>query len=115
MCPVCGPAHPKIPLKAGKSKEIPTQLSVELAGLTLPPSPPAWEQGSCSLPVCCFWQLCFACPGQPLPSQDTAATTGCVHLAGAVLNPPGAGTFPLEIPASLNTNHGWLSLCTSTE
>lgn len=52
MCPVCGPAHPKIPLKAGKSKEIPTQLPVELAGLTLPPSPPSWEQDSCSLPVC---------------------------------------------------------------
>lgn len=39
---------PKIPVKAGKSKEIPA--SVELSGLTLPPSPPSWEQTS--LPIC---------------------------------------------------------------
>lgn len=42
----------KIPLKAGKSREIPTQLSAELSGLTLPASPPCWGQGSCSLPIC---------------------------------------------------------------
>lgn len=48
---------PKIHSKAAVSKEIPTQLLEELARLMLPASPPAWEQGNCSLPMCWCWQL----------------------------------------------------------
>lgn len=86
---------PKIPLEAGKSKEIPTELSVELSGVTLPAIPSLLGTGKL-LPA--HLLILAALPGTAFPFQDRAATTGCVHLSGAVFKALRARTFLLQIP-----------------
>lgn len=97
---LCYSSLPKFTLLTVMCKEMPKQLFEELAGLALPASPPAWEQGKllpCNLLILAAL-LCLRCDSFPLPRTDSKHG---LCLSVAVLKPQEAETSALEILSSL--------------
>lgn len=96
MCSVCGPAHAQNSPGSWQEQRNPYTIICR-AVRTYPASQPSFLGTGELLPA--HLLILAALPGTAFTFQDRAATTGCVHLSGAVFKPLRARMFPLEITA----------------